>query len=217
MLKKEALKHFKKDNASADTEKVKQRLHALWSAASPKQKKEVKEFADVAQNTMSRARVTGILSTKMAVAFAQCLNVDPMYLVGETDETGDCTDENMGTFLKKHGYGNLADAGITPQKRTRRKPAAKAAESEHTETEEETRARFEAQLEKELAATRAAFLLERGLKDIVVTVAELPPEAIASFSGDSFLSLFTALEIKAEAGIPGANERLAMIKELLLS
>ena len=82
MLNKEALKHFKKDNASADTEKVKQRLHTLWSAASPEQKKEVREFADVAQNTMSRARVTGILSTKMAVAFAQCLNVDPMYLTG---------------------------------------------------------------------------------------------------------------------------------------
>jgi hypothetical protein len=162
-------------------------------------------------NTIYRIPNTGSITAKLAIAAAQCLNVNPLYLTGEADEVGECTDKNLNTLLKKHkfdkpkGRRNKVMRGNTPD-------AENGAEKVYTETDEEVAARFEAELTTMLQETKDSYIAKHGFKPSL----QLQPDAIAKLSDDDILTLLRTLRIRADVGVPGAQERLAQIQELLL-
>ena len=198
------LKQLKQVNISKDVEKTKARFKEVWKASSPAQKKEIQTLAAVAMNTLGRIANTGSINARLTFAIAQVLNVDPLYLTGEIDAIGEYTDKSVNALLRKHGYNK------NPQKKPRRK--AEKAEKVHTETDEEIAARFESELMIMLKETRDAYIAKRGLNPL----SQLKPDALAKLTDEDILTLLRSLRLKVDIGVPGAQERLTNIQELLL-
>ncbi len=112
---------LKQTNVSADAEKTKERVAALWKASSREAKKEVETLADISRASIYRVFSTGSLSVKLALPMAQVLGADPYYLLGKTDENNGCDDELLARFLSDHGYEKLLQ---TVKPKAKRKPRA---------------------------------------------------------------------------------------------
>lgn len=120
MLSAEAIQQMKQTNISVDAGKTMQRVRELWKSATNKDKEKVEKLAGVKRTTVARVYKTGSISAKLAVPIAQTLNVDPLYLTGETDDRGTCSGKSLETFIKKYKYDDLLTK--------RNPPAPKAAE-----------------------------------------------------------------------------------------
>ena len=105
MADKDFLKQLKQVNISKDGEKTKERFRQVWKAAPASKKKEVRELAGVSANTIYRIANTGSINAKLAIALAQVLNADPLYLTGEADEAGEYTEKAANSLLRKYGSG----------------------------------------------------------------------------------------------------------------
>ncbi len=128
MLNQATIKQLKQSNISRDGDKTKERVEALWKAASAQQKQAVKSLAGVATQTVYRVYNTGSISAKMTVAFSQALNVNPFYLTGESDERGECSGNALRELLQKHGYRKLLAEREIAEKKVTRKLKVEAAE-----------------------------------------------------------------------------------------
>ena len=183
MLEQDFLKQLKQVNISKDGEKTKVRFKEVWKAASSTKKNEVKGLAGVAQNTIYRVGNTGSISAKLALAIAQVLNINPLYLTGEANEVGEYTDKSVNSLLRKHGY----------DKKSEKKPRGKrnATEAKDDPSTEQN----------EIFST---------------SLSKLNKDVIANLSGDKIMNLFESLRTKVSAGVPGSQEKIEKILELLL-
>ena len=126
MLPAKLIQSMKRSNVSGDGELTKERTKALLQKATRQQKNEIDALAGVKRVSVNRVYTTGSISAKIAVAIAQTLNVNPLYLTGEVDERGECSDETLNSFLITKGYLEVADSA--PKKRGR-KPRAQTADT----------------------------------------------------------------------------------------
>jgi len=214
MFNKDFLKQLKKTNISKDGEKTKERFRKLYESATPDQKVSIRNLADVVKPTIYRIYNTGAITARLAIAIAQSLNVDPSYLTGEVDVASECTDDNLEAFLRKHGYSKLLPKNAAPQKKSRGKKAT--SESVQPETEEEAIARFDAEMKTNLRVAAEDYLSKHGYEIVTVSLSQLQSESVASLSDDDLLTLFRSLRLRADVGVPGTQERLTKIQELLL-
>jgi len=193
------LQELKRTNISQSPEKTKQRVTELWQGLKIKQKQSVRELADITAQPVYRTQETGTISARLTLAFAQSLNVSPYYLIGETDEPGEFSDEAMRDLLLKHGYQKLVmDMELPPAKRkyTRReKPTPEDTEVEPVEKEDASAEDAEPQPEP---------------------IAQLPSGS-EDLNADDLQNLVFALYVQAKAGIPGAKEKLDQIKLVIFS
>jgi len=194
------LQQLKRTNISQSPEKTKQRVTELWQGLKIKQKQAVRELADITAQPVYRTQETGTISARLTLAFAQSLNVSPYYLIGETDEPGEFSDEAMRDLLLKHGYQKLVmDMDLPPAKRkyTRReKPVAEDIAAEPVEEENASEEDAEPQSE---------------------TIPQQLPSGSEDLNADDLQNLVFALYVQAKAGIPGAKEKLDRIKLVIFS
>jgi len=183
VLEQDFLKQLKQVDISKNGEKTKERFKEVWKPSSPAQKKEIQALAGVAMNTLGRIANTGSINAKLAIAIAQVLNVNPLYLTGEANEIGECTDKNINALLRKHGYNKKAE----------KKPWGRRKEAEP---------KVEPPIEQnEIFST---------------SLSKLNKDVISNLSGDKIINLFETLRTKASAGVPGSQEKMEKILELLL-
>ena len=199
MLDTAQLQQLKRTNISQDPEKTQQRARELWQSLKNKEKQALKDLADVTSQTIYRIYENGGISARLAIAFAQCLNVSPFYLTGETDARGACSDAVIRELLLKYGYQKLVASMELPEAKPKRpapppKPAVEEAPAEATEGESVPAEEFQPQ-----------------------------PEPVVQLSGSEALTaedlqpLICALYIQAKAGIAKSKEKLGQIKQILLS
>ncbi|MDL2288657.1 hypothetical protein LJC32_04675, partial [Oscillospiraceae bacterium OttesenSCG-928-F05] len=94
-------------NISMDGDKTKSRVEAAWKPATREQKQEIEELCGLKRVSIQRVYKTGSISVKIALAMAQVLDIDPFYLVGESEEPGTCTEEALTELFLRHGSETL--------------------------------------------------------------------------------------------------------------
>ncbi|MDR2687192.1 MAG: hypothetical protein LBB75_05520 [Oscillospiraceae bacterium] len=197
MLDTAQLQQLKQTNISVDSEKTKDRITELWQGLKIKQKQAIRELAGITAQPIYRTQETGNISARLAIAFAQSLDVSPSYLTGEADEPGDCSDAAIREMLLKYGYRDLA-ASMEPQEGRRKyvrreKPAPEEAPAE-VFSEDEGPA--------EEPQDKPAL--------------QLPPGS-DTLTAEDLQQLVFALYVQAKAGIANAKEKLDQIKLIILS
>ena len=120
MYNADFIQHLKRSNISVDGEKTKERVEKLWKSATSELKTQIEQDADCSRASIYRIYSTGSISAKMAIPFAQKLNVDPYYLTGETDENNGYKEETIDRFLRDKGYSKLLNGSAIAEKPKKR-------------------------------------------------------------------------------------------------
>jgi len=201
MLDTARLQQLKQTNVSVDSEKTRQRVLKLWQGLRIKQKQAIRELAGITAQPIYRTQETGNISARLAIAFAQALNVNPFYLTGEVDEPGECTEGVIRELLLKYGYQKLvAEIEWAEEKPAKRKY------TRHEKPEPE-----EAPVD---AFTEDDDVLEEEPQP--EPIAQLPPGS-GALTAEELQQLVVALYVQAKAGIANAKEKLDQIKLIMLS
>jgi len=201
MLDTAQLQQLKRTNVSVNSEKTKLRISELWKPLKIKQKQAIKTLADITAQPIYRTQETGTISARLAIAFAQSLGVSPLYLIGEVDEPGECTDAVIRELLLKYGYRELVASMEIPEA----KPAKRKYER-HVKPEQE--AVFADAPEEEAQAEEPV--------PQPAPVPQLPPGSDA-LTAEDLQNLIFALYVQDKAGIPSAKEKLDRIKLIIFS
>lgn len=101
MLKAEQIKSLSQNNQSADVQKTKERIKALWGPLDSQSRAEILKLCGLTKFTIQRTYKVGAISAKLVSAMAQTLKINPYYLTGESDELNcDYTDDTLLDFLR---------------------------------------------------------------------------------------------------------------------
>ncbi|MDR0861779.1 MAG: hypothetical protein LBN30_03260 [Oscillospiraceae bacterium] len=207
---------LKQSNISVDAEKSKERVAAIWKEARVAQKQAVRNLADIAATTVYRVYNTGSLSIKLALALAQTLNVNPLYLTGASDERGEYTDEAARELLIKHKYEKVLAEYDKSQKRSKR---AERSEEQQKVVADKLFEQFEEQVKGTIDEVVAEYVetpvIEAIVESVVVveqSVVSLPEEDLSEETLDL---LIKALRIRAQYSA-NAKKIYVAVKELLL-
>ena len=110
MYSKELYNKLKQTNVSADKEKTKERVKAVWLELDKPQRQEVFNISDLKKATLERTCRMGNLSVTLATALAEISRVDPYYLAALTDDRqDDIPDSVIESFLKEFDYARLIE------------------------------------------------------------------------------------------------------------
>ena len=121
MLKPEFIKSLGKKNISENPEATQQRIRAVWQYADRETREEIFELADMTKVSVERAYKTGGVSAKVIVAIGQVLNIDPLYLIGMSDDKG--TFDNIKVMKQLNEWGfEVGKNDVLRQKRTKAQP-----------------------------------------------------------------------------------------------
>lgn len=192
MYNADFLKPLKQSNISVDKEKTKQRARESFARASNKDKNAIQQLAGIGRHAIYRAYTTGSIGAKLAVAFAQIMDINPRYLTGESDEPGECSDEIVRGFLTAHGYENFFAEQPSTSRKRRGRPA-KPAESEDAGQEaaatEEPEEIVVVEAETEPAAQGNSIYFFQGAKTEEIAVLETIENSKTSFCLNSKRSI----------------------------
>ena len=101
-------KKLKQVNISEDTEKTKTRLKEIWENADKKNKKELlKNAGPTIYNAIGKITKSGRITAKMTILMSRYLDVNPLYLIADTDDREHYSEILLKEFLTKLGYKNL--------------------------------------------------------------------------------------------------------------
>ena len=184
------IQKLKRNNISIDSENTMSRVKGLWKKANKEQRDSILELSGLTKVSVERVYKTGSISIKLVIAIAQTLNVNPHFLTGESNDAGNCTDDDLNNLLLNHGYEDLANE----KKKADRKAAR-------------------------LAKKQAAQVEEPEPENDVIPVEEAPIKSdytLEPLSDENILALVNALRIKTELGNLNAKETLAQIQKLLV-
>jgi hypothetical protein len=222
MLTAEQLGTLKQVNISADPAKTAQRTEQLWKSQKNATKAELIEYAGCTAATMRRIYKTGAIHMKLALAFAQMLNINPYYLTGEADEPGEFSDTLLLQLLEQHGYKKLVaelapvEEAPKPKRKYTRKAKAVAEEAPAVEPMAEVEPVPEPAPEPEVVAEPE--IETEPVPGVVLERAVVPaPAADVDIPEEDLQALLHSLAILARAGIVGAQEKLAAVKGILVS
>jgi len=196
MLDTAQLQQLKRTNISQAPEKTKQRVTELWQGLRIKQKQAIRGLADITAQPIYRTQDTGTISARLAIAFAQSLNVNPFYLTGEVDEPGEYTDAAIRALLLKYGYRALIASMEIPEAKPAKRKYERHAKPEAADESAEGPA----------PAEEAA----------PAPVAQLPSGS-GELTAEDLQHLIFALYVQAKAGIANAKEKLDNIKLIMLA
>ena len=126
MINATLIQQLKQSNISKDGPKTSAHVQEVWKAASAADKQAVCDLSGSAKATIYRIFKTGGISAKLALAMAQVLRADPLFLTGESDERGEYNEAAAKMFLSRLGYDKLL---MEQEKAVRR--AQREAEADH--------------------------------------------------------------------------------------
>jgi len=205
ILTAENIQSLKQTNISIDGEKTKSRVEMLWKAAKSTQKQEIRDLASVAAATVYRIYNTGSVSAKLAIAFAQVLNISPFYLTGEADEPGEFAEADLLRLLEQQGYKKLL-AEIAPPAEQAEKPKRKYTRKPKPQADAEAEQAEEPAVEEAVAEVAAAEIEEA-----------IPEAPTVILTEENLQALLHAMVIRANAAAAGAAVKLGQVQEILLS
>jgi hypothetical protein len=114
MIDKETMQGLKQVNVSQDAEKTMSRVRDIWKPL-PKDKRDmVLEKAELKKVTIERAYHKGNIQARLVVALSEVLEIDPLFITGQSDEQRPFSEALVLQFLKDLGY---LDAKATRGKR----------------------------------------------------------------------------------------------------
>jgi len=177
---------------SRDTVLTKERAAAAWSGATKAKQQEVLTLADVPYSTAYRVRSTGTITTKMAIAYSQVLDLDPYYLIGAVPENAGYSFIAAKRLLMELKYAKAIqeyERRYIPKKADA-PPAGEATASGSKAAADETAPDAE-----------KAFSLQAAMQKL---------------SEDDMITLFRGLIIQAGAGKPQAIADITKIIKILL-
>jgi len=220
-LTTEQLKMLKQNNISVDAAKTTERAQQLWKSQKNATKADLLALAGCTGPTVHRIYKSGAIHIKLALAFAQTLNINPYYLTGEADEPGEFSDVLLLQLLEQHGYKQLAEelapsapaeeeVVVKPKRKYTRKPKSVVEETPAAEPEAEA----EVIPEPEPAPEPEPEVVAE--PEPVVEPAPAPAVDI-DIPEEDLQALLHSLVILARAGIAGAQEKLAAVKGILIS
>jgi hypothetical protein len=125
LLDKEKFNKMKQIGVGKDSEKIKERLKAIWLPLKRPQREEILELAGLSKHAASSSYENGSISLKLTLAVAQTQQINPYYLTGESDEKDDYSDEVVKQFLTDHKHGDLTTED-KPKRKYERKPKPEA-------------------------------------------------------------------------------------------
>ena len=216
MLSASLIQQLKRVNISKDAEKTKQRFEELWKAASASDKSMIEEQAGVARNTLYRIYNTGSITPKIVVSTSQVLNVNPYYLTGEADETGETSDDVLREFLNGLGYQELLAKADKEQKvrKPRKKREPKALSPSISETTMYNRTAEEVLDVNQSPESYGE--VENPEPEVSCEIAASKP-FFDEFSEDDIILLLRSVKIRAKAGVADAAKQAEDLKKILLS
>lgn len=204
------IQQLKRTNVSANGGKTKERVEHLWKGASNELKKQIEQDTGNARNSIYRIYQTGSISVKLAVSFAQRLNIDPYYLTGETDENSGYSEEAVERFLREKGYSKLLDNSAavtrTKKKSSKRKEAVASNRviPDGLSGAEDDKSESASSDTESTPASGTVAASDNGDKNTPVEITESDMDA-----------LFYALKIRARVSAE-ARDQLEKVKYLLL-
>ena len=176
-------------------------------------------LAGCAKATVYRIFDTGSIHIKLAIAFGQVLNVNPFYLTGEADEQGVFSEALLLQIVEQHGYAKLLaeiappladEVVVKPKRKYTRKPKPVIEEAAPApEAEEEVAPEPEPEPQPEPEPVPEP-------KPDPEPVAE-PVSAPANIPEEDLHALLHSLVILDRAGIASAQEKMALVKGILVS
>jgi len=196
----EALIHqLKQTDISKDAEKTKQRVREAWEAAPKAEQTAILELTGLTRPSLRRVYITGSISAKAVVAMAQTLNVEPLYLTGEADEKGACSEESLRAFLVDHGYEKLLPAPDDAKPKRRRQAKQKPSEQPQPEPEAGIAAETPAETETIAPQEESPVVV---LSDAAVSEAvnEDTQAFIDNATEDEIILLVKSILLRAKAG-----------------
>jgi len=230
------IQELKQSNISADGEKTKERFKAVWKSASNEDKNAIIAAVGVIPNTIYRVYNTGSISAKILVPCVQTLNIDPLYLIGEADEKGECSEDALRGLLERLGYEKklaALDKEAVKKPRKPRKAKSVAADTEpacdvgcenadvddvEPETEEQTEQRFDEEMKAALLECVEEYCAENEVTPpSFLRLLDVDADKLTGLSEDDLIMLLRTLLIRAQIGVPDAVEKAALLKRLLLS
>ena len=192
---------MKQTNISVDSEKTQQRLLELWQGLRIKQKQAIRELVGITAQPIYRTQETSNISARLAIAFAQSLNVNPFYITGEVDEPGECSEAVIRELLFKYGYQKL----VAEIEWLEEKPA-KSMYTRHEKPEPEEAPADALTEDDEIPVEEPQ----------PEPVPQLPPNSDA-LTAEDLQQLVVALYVQAKAGIANSKEKLDQIKLIMFS
>ena len=193
MFDQEFISKLGRKSVSRDTALTKERVNAAWKNATKEQQKEVLALANAQYASAYRVRTTGLISIKMAIAYAQALNLDPYYLTGAVPENRGYSYAAAKLLLKENKYGKA----VFEYEQT-----YKPEEDALPPAEKDASPGAEASTDEPIPEAEADFSLQ---------------DAIQKLGEDEIITLFRGLIIKAGTGKQKAIADITKIIKILLN
>ncbi|MDR3277887.1 MAG: hypothetical protein LBT12_03860 [Oscillospiraceae bacterium] len=215
MFTETIIQKLKQNNVSVNAEKTKQRAAVIWKSAAKDAQQTVLKLSGVVRASMQRAYKTGNISAKLVIPLAQTFNIDPFYIIGETDEAGECTDALLAAFLKQHKYDDLLKKAVREEKRAKKKSEQATAPDASVESEE----RFDGFVKTSLTDAAEEYKRENAARPgsnagSVLTATQ--QSAIDALTEDDLILLLKSVLLRASAD-PKYAKLAARLKLLLLT
>jgi hypothetical protein len=116
---------MKQVGVGKDSEKIKERLKAIWLPLKKPQREEILTLAGLSKHAASSSYENGSISLKLTLAVAQTQQINPYYLTGESDDKDDYSEDVVKKFLTEHKHGDLTTEE-KPKRKYERKPKPEA-------------------------------------------------------------------------------------------
>jgi TolB-like protein len=208
-MKDDFLDKLKQKNISENTEKTKYRVREIWEKSDKKGRRELLAITGSSiYGTIAKATKNGRITAKVLILLSRYLDVNPFYILGETNEQGHYSDELLKELLVKLGYKKL----WSEYSRQLRNENKAVEETEHEEADEPI---------TETAETEPTDEKKHETEVTVVpdTSADISAEAINvanSLTEEEIITLVRSLLIQAKVPTSKSEKVAEQIKVLLL-
>ena len=199
-------------NIERDAEKVKIRMRDIITNSSKKDKDILEKLTGQKRTSFYRVAREGLITAKVAVAFAKVFNLSPYYLTGLVDEKGTCSDEVMIKFLNDCGYQTLDFMNERPKRKyTKRIKPEENTQSVSDESADASESALETNLEiiSDLAKNKI-------IMRVKISNTPKTQEVAENLSFDEMTQLLQSLSIRAKTG-GDAKNIINVVKYCLLS
>lgn len=106
-------------NVSADPVKTRERVQSILSNATKQERDRAASLGGYNDaRSFNKTKATGLISVRMALTLAIIFNQDPKYIIAETDEKAEYSEEKAENFLINMGFKHVLeeDSGFTEEK-----------------------------------------------------------------------------------------------------
>jgi hypothetical protein len=205
MITSAKFSELKKGNISKNESKTKERIPFEYKASTTAQKKELNELTGFSPNNYYAVAKSGTASPKVVVAMSQILNLNPLYLTGESDIKSPCDAVALAKIIAENNTGTKRKSAKAKPAVSVDKPAAKPVKPAKSAKKAKKAAPKAA--EKKLA--------KPAVKVKTVNSALVKPVKSLNIEDSALIKLLEALAIRAKFSAEAAATYEA-VKALLL-